>query len=160
MSHVSFFYSQNLHMVRISPKNIKKMELMNSLLFPVTYKDAFSYQILFRHNNFGFIFYEGSCPIGLCTYQLNHYCVYIMTFGILEDYRRIKYGSKCMSMIENHIIQTVGRVSIKLHVHESNHIGIRFYKYIGYYQVGIDHLYYSEMVPKTAYILEKDLKYM
>lgn len=154
------FPSQNLHMVRIDHKNIKKMELMNSLLFPVNYKDSFSHQILFRQNTFGFIFYDGSCPVGLCTYQLNHLCVYIMTFGILEGYRRKKYGSKCMSMMERHIVDSVGSVTIKLHVHESNYVGMRFYMYIGYYQVGIDHLYYSEMIPKTAYILEKDLKYI
>ncbi|KAF9762565.1 N-alpha-acetyltransferase 50 [Nosema granulosis] len=146
-------------MVRISLRNIETMESMNSALFPVHYKDTFSLQILFKKNTFGFLFYEEDYPVGLCTFTFEKGRVYVMTFGILVRYRRRGIGRRCMSLVEEYILQNIGDVLVNLHVHESNHIGIRFYVKMGYKQVGIDHLYYLDMVPRTAYILEKNLKY-
>lgn len=146
-----------IHLIDITHDNILTMEVMNSILFPVSYEPSFSQQLLSKPNYFGVYFSTSYAPLGLCTYQTNFDGVYVMTFGIMPEHRNQGIGTLCMKRVEERILNTVGRSKVRLHVHENNVPALNFYFKLGYSKVGIDYLYYSDMVPKTAFILEKEL---
>lgn len=85
------------------------------------------------------------------------YTVYLMTIAVLEPYRRLGIGSMLLNkMIEN--LEKLGNVrKLKLHVWTINENAIQFYKKNGFVMDSIDEEYYSNLEPKAAWVIHKEI---
>ena len=85
------------------------------------------------------------------------YTVYLMTIAVLEPYRRLGIGTMLLNrMIEN--LEKLGNVrKLKLHVWTTNEGAIEFYKKNGFTMDSIDENYYSSLVPKSAWVIHKEI---
>lgn len=57
---------------------------------------------------------------------------YILTFGVLEPYRRFGIGRQMMNEIEEDIRKNTDAIAIYLHMHVINETGKKFYEKCGF----------------------------
>lgn len=74
--------------------------------------------------------------IGCYTVRIEDYegvsAAYILTFVLLEPYRKLKIGTRMMANLEQEIRKVAGVKCIYLHMHVQNEIGKRFYEKCGF----------------------------
>ncbi|KKO75775.1 n-alpha-acetyltransferase 50 isoform x2 [Vairimorpha ceranae] len=149
---------------KITVQNIDLVKKMNESLFPIEYSHTFYKYILDTTCTKGFFFIFRDCKIGVCTFSIRgtlhnksiNEC-YIMTFGILDKYRNLGFGSKCIALLENYAVENYNVKSFKLHVHTSNFKGINFYKKNFYKITELEMNYYKNIEPCSAYLFVKIL---
>lgn len=175
----------SLEYIPIDSENISQFRTQNSLLFPVTYPDAF-YRNLLLHplTNLAYMAYLQDTCVGSFSVRLepldrwqklvsgavvdnfipfaaekifeaDRMC-YIMTLGVLAVYRRLGLGAKMLASIIGKA-REAGAKCIGLHVHVDNRVALRFYESFGFSILGRVQNYYRKIVPNEAYILQLDL---
>lgn len=80
-----------------------------------------------------------------------------MTIAVLEPYRRLGIGSMLLNkMIEN--LENMGNVrKLKLHVWTTNTTAVKFYEKHGFVVDTTDENYYSNLEPKSAYVIHREI---
>ncbi|KCZ81256.1 hypothetical protein H312_01334 [Anncaliia algerae PRA339] len=152
---------KKLSIITVDKYTIKIAKSLHITIFPVVYPDFFyddfietgnkkCYLINYHHNDL-------NASIGTISivYHTNH--VYIMTFGLLEEFRRAKIGSICLSLFEKYLI-SIGIKKIFLHVQVINKIACSFYKKCGYRKIKKEDDYYESLSNKKAYLFYKNIK--
>lgn len=91
-----------------------------------------------RKSKYIFI-YKNSEPLGFIHYQLTDIddpevpmCVYCYELQIHSRHQRKGFGRLLMHLLEQYTIKKYHRYSIALTVQSKNHLGIEFYKSLGY----------------------------
>lgn len=174
-----------LSYISIDSGNISQFRTQNSLLFPITYPDAF-YRNLLLHplTNLAYLAYQDETCVGSFSVRLepldrwqklvsgavvdnflpfaaeeileaDRMC-YIMTLGVLAVYRRLGLGAKMLASIISRA-RDAGAKCIGLHVHVDNRVALRFYESFGFSILGRVRNYYRKITPNEAYILQLDL---
>ena len=108
----------------INSKNINLLRKVNFETFPVKYSTGFYVKIIDEYPDHSrFVFYN-DIIIGAYTVRLEDYKeqkhAYILTFGVLEPYRRFGIGRQMMNEIEEDIKKNTNAVAIYLHMHVVN----------------------------------------
>ncbi|EQB60972.1 gnat family protein [Vairimorpha apis BRL 01] len=147
----------NLTLVEIDHMNIEIMKNINDILFPVRYNKSFYTQIISKTYIRGFLFKLSYQIIGVCSFKILKNECYLMTFGILHEYRNNGIGSRSLYLIEKFICQNYNVTYIRLHVHITNKIAIRFYNKNLYQNHGVETNYYYSIEPSHAYVFIKKL---
>lgn len=84
--------------------------------------------------------------------------LYIMTFGLLAQFRRCGIGRYCFSYLTERCRLSKNFNSISLHVQENNLPAIRFYKKAGFFERRKIEGYYKRIQPSTALLMTKTMK--
>jgi N-alpha-acetyltransferase 50 len=82
---------------------------------------------------------------------------YIMTLGILANYRHLGYGAEILLKIITDS-KNIGIECVGLHVHVDNRNALKFYVKRGFKIIGKVNDYYKKISPNSAYILELKLQ--
>jgi ribosomal protein S18 acetylase RimI-like enzyme len=99
--------------------------------------------------------------IGCYTVRVEDYegvqAAYILTFVVLEPYRKFRIGTKMMEELER-TVRSRGDVScVYLHMHVRNEMGRGFYQNCGFrIEKRLDN-YYTDLEEPHCYILRKDM---
>jgi ribosomal protein S18 acetylase RimI-like enzyme len=147
--------SHKLDFVQITSKNVGQVRLLNSKCFPIQYKEAF-YEQLIANSEFVKLGYYADCLVGTVGCKIESKRLYIMTLGVLQNYRRYGFGSQLLDWV----IETARReelAEIVLHVQTSNEAAICFYKNLGFHIERTEDDYYPQLVPSSALYLVKRL---
>lgn len=147
----------NLTLVEVNYMNIEIMKNINDILFPVRYKKSFYAQIISRPYIRGFLFKLSYQFIGVCSFKILKNECYLMTFGVLQEFRNNGIGSKSLQRIEKFVLLNYNVTHIRLHVHITNKIAIRFYIKNFYQNYGVETNYYCSIDPSHAYVFIKNL---
>lgn len=83
--------------------------------------------------------------------------MYIMTFGVLEPYRRLGFGSQLFEELLRRVRGYREIRTIYLHMWVSNETGFAFYKRQGFEKTKYKKNYYTDIQPPHCYILTKRL---
>lgn len=99
--------------------------------------------------------------IGCYTVRIEDYegvpAAYILTFVVLEPYRKYKIGSKMMENLEADIRKQKHVKCIYLHMHVKNEVGNQFYQRCGFnVDKRLDN-YYTDLEEPHCFILKKDM---
>jgi ribosomal protein S18 acetylase RimI-like enzyme len=148
----------DLKQVRATKNSIRDLEGLDRAIFPVRYSESFYKKLLKDVDKHPYIFLHKGQKIGVCTFHVNTELnsSYIMTLGVLPEYRRKGIGSEMLRRVEANI-ESYGVDRICLHVQSNNCGGMSFYKKSGYKIIGIEMEYYKKITPRSAYLLEKPL---
>ncbi|CAK75230.1 unnamed protein product (macronuclear) [Paramecium tetraurelia] len=82
---------------------------------------------------------------------------YIMTFGVLDAYRRLGFGSQLLYELINRINSYKEIRRIYLHIWSNNDVGFQFYLSHGFEKTKYMKNYYTNIEPPHCYILTKRL---
>ncbi|KAG2209459.1 hypothetical protein INT47_008302 [Mucor saturninus] len=153
---------------RISLGNVTDETLPNlvdlhSRVFPVIYGDKFYQEVMNAGELAKLIYYDNQyagavcCRIEPSKYANYTARVYMMTLGVLKNYRNLGLGS----VLIDHIMENARRAtnpmitSLYLHVQTVNEQAIRFYTRNGFRIQAIVHDYYKLIENRDAYILTR-----
>lgn len=164
----------DLTLESITFKNIQELRNINSILFPMSYQEKYYKEVQAADSYSRLVYWRGrlvatfSCRIqayyekdSMTGHSSGHgepllEC-YVMTFGVLAPYRRLKMGSSLLkSIIEYH--KRKGHIRrIVLHVHTANEIALQFYLHHGFKVVETVYEYYKRLTPTSGYFLSYPL---
>lgn len=78
---------------------------------------------------------------------------YIMTFGVLAAFRRLRIGTVMLKSITEYYQRRREVSRIALHVHTTNEIALNFYLKHGFVLVDTIPEYYKKLSPSSAHLL-------
>ncbi|KAI9003578.1 acyl-CoA N-acyltransferase [Gaertneriomyces semiglobifer] len=166
----------------INYDNICYLRQINSLVFPVKYADSFYRDVLGKHPpELSWLAYHSNTPVGaICCRKeelveppnptLNSPSpksagaplrIYIMTVGVLTNYRRYRIGSMLLEHIEGQARADERVQHICLHVQTTNTAAIQFYERHGFTSWALCRDYYKHnkgVEPPHALFLVKVLR--
>ncbi|TBU12512.1 putative N-acetyltransferase [Hamiltosporidium tvaerminnensis] len=150
-------YENKIIFEHTSIKNILEMIKIDKLIYPLKYRKTFYGQLCNSQVKHGYLFLLDQKYIGCCSYEIDKECsnAYIMTFGIVNTFRRKGIGKICLEKLEKKLLNEFGIPIFRLHVQTSNSEALSFYKKNGYEVIKIEESYYRNILPKSAYFLEK-----
>lgn len=144
-----------LDFVKLTPKNIGQVRVLNQHCFPVSYREAF-YDQLLAIPELTSLGYFADCLVGAIGCKTESNRLYIMTLGVLSEYRRFGFGTHLLDWaIEKGISERM--TEICLHVQTNNIAAIEFYKSNGFTIEREESDYYPQLSPSSAYYLVKKL---
>ncbi|KAJ3445983.1 n-alpha-acetyltransferase 50 [Anaeramoeba flamelloides] len=152
----------------LNEKNIKQLKLLNSAVLPARYSNQFYMNLLLDYDyHMNVAFYCKDVVVGAISYrkerpnnrsdQGNYRC-YILTFSVLETYRREGIGSELLRKVLNFCREDEEIKEVYLHVQVSNDLAIEFYKKFGFQITETVKGYYKKIDVKDAYKLTRTLK--
>ncbi|KAL3320948.1 N-alpha-acetyltransferase 50 [Cichlidogyrus casuarinus] len=150
----------------LTKHNLKQLRLVNQMVFPVQYSEAF-YQDMLKPGKYCRLAYFNDIIVGAVCYRFDNIPnengenvkkAYIMNLGCLSYYRRLGVGTKLLQHVINHCKELDNVKSIMLHVHTINDDALEFYKRHGFKNVKTVPNYYVRIEPTDAYELEIDLQ--
>ena len=145
----------SLDLVKLTPKNIGQVRLLNKHCFPVVYRDSF-YEQLLANTELTRLGYYADCLVAAVGCKVESKRMYIMTLGVLTEYRRFGFGSQLLSWAtEKAISEKLSEIS--LHVQTNNVIALDFYKKHGFIVEREEPDYYPPLNPSSAFYLVKRL---
>mmetsp|Transcript_19656 Transcript_19656/g.27100 ORF Transcript_19656/g.27100 Transcript_19656/m.27100 type:complete len:183 (+) Transcript_19656:36-584(+) len=146
----------------VTDKNIGQLKLLNSVIFPVQYRETFYKDVLAFPELTRLAFYNSDILAGaVCCREIVEEGtpkLYIMTLGVLAAYRNHGIGSILLEFVLNKICKERPHIKqVYLHVQVSNDVAIEFYKKFGF-EVGkkIEN-YYRRIEPADCFLVQKDL---
>ena len=155
--------SQENLKVEFGPVNDKTMDLMrvlNLALLPVHYNQYF-YQKALGYTKYSRFAYFNDIVVGgqICREEPRdgEKTLYILTFGVLEAYRKHGIGQKIFEELMELAKKDPEIKKIYLHVQISNEKAIRFYKNVGFEVVEKLENYYQDIDPPHCFYLRKTL---
>ncbi|CAD8044786.1 unnamed protein product [Paramecium primaurelia] len=144
----------------INYKNIEIFKIITQKTLPVTYSDKFYHRIL-TYQDFSALGYYNDIAVGAITARIedqdNIKTAYIMTFGVLDAYRRLGFGSQLLNELINRIKSYKEVKRIYLHMWSNNDVGFQFYSSQGFEKTKFMKNYYTDIEPPHCYILTKRL---
>jgi len=142
-------------------ENLKDFKRLNTSLFPMSYNDSYYHNLLLPSSFAFLIYYNKKYLIGTMSSRIeedqNDLYAYIMTFGVLAPYRRLRIGTIMLTMIKNHYYRIDGVKKIILHVHTENEKALEFYLKNSFKPIKVVPDYYRKLNPSSAYLLMFDL---
>ena len=145
----------NLQLGLLTDKNIGQLRVLNSHCFPVRYQDSF-YEQLLANSDLTRLGYCSDCLVAAIGCKRESKRLYIMTLGVLENYRRHKFGSQLLDWVASKAREE-SLSEIALHVQTSNLGAIEFYKRHGFMIIHTDENYYPQLTPSSAHYLVRKL---
>lgn len=145
----------------LNKNNINQIRKLNYDTLPVKYSTAFYYKLIKEYTDLSRTVYYNDILIGCYTVRVEDYegvqAAYILTFVVLEPYRKCKIGSQMMEDLEKTVKALKDVKCIYLHMHVINEIGKKFYEKCGFtVEKRLDN-YYTDLEEPHCYILRKDL---
>jgi len=147
--------------VEFGPMNDKTMELMKALnlaLLPVHYNQYF-YQKALGYTKYSRFAYFNDIVVGglICREEMkdDEKTLYILTFGVLDPYRKHGIGVQLFDELMNSAKKDPELKKIYLHVQTSNEKAIRFYEKVGFEIVEKIENYYQDIDPPHCLYLRK-----
>jgi ribosomal protein S18 acetylase RimI-like enzyme len=120
----------------INNNNINQVRKLNYDTLPVKYSTGFYYKLMTEYTTHSRAVYYNDIMIGCYTVRVEDYegvqAAYILTFVVLEPYRKFKIGTKMMENLENDIRKVKDVKCIYLHMHVQNQVGRQFYERCGF----------------------------
>jgi len=144
-----------LDLVQITPKNIGQVRVLNLNCFPIQYKDPF-YEQLLANAQFVRLGYFADCLVGTVGCKIESKKFYIMTLGVLENYRRFGFATQLLDWAMD-TARSEELSEIVLHVQTNNEAAIEFYKKNGFHVERTENDYYPQLTPSSALYLVKRL---
>ncbi|CAM6002308.1 unnamed protein product [Sphagnum balticum] len=123
-------------MGEVNDKNINILRKLNFETFPVKYSTGLYIKIAHHYTEFSKFAFYNDIVIGAYTVRLEDYKekkhAYILTFGVLEPYRKYGIGRQMMEYLEKELTDKSEAAGIYLHMHVLNVIGKNFYESCGF----------------------------
>lgn len=145
----------------INDKNINLLRKLNFETFPVKYSTGLYIKIATQYTDFSKYAYYNDIVIGAYTVRLEDYKdqkhAYILTFGVLEPYRKYGIGRQMMTALEKDLAERSDAKGIYLHMHVLNEVGMKFYQSCGYEIAEKLENYYTDLEEPHCYILLKNI---
>jgi len=149
----------------VTQATLKELRSINSVLFPMAYHDKYYKEVLSTDGFARMIYWQGrlvgsfSCRVQAFHLADNysHLECYIMTFGVLAPYRRLRIGSEMLRQILYHYGERAQVRRFSLHVHTINKVALEFYMRHGFSIQGTVNDYYRKLSPTTGYLLVKNI---
>lgn len=140
--------------------NLEHLKEIQMLLFPITYPDSFYDELLYDSTKVSYLFKCFGEIIGVCSVNTEpkRFKSYLMTFGILPEYRRMRIGSQCLLILEIMLAKSYGIEKMYLHVLSSNIAAKFFYTRLGYHFLRIEDDYYRNLPVRSALLFVKNIK--
>jgi ribosomal protein S18 acetylase RimI-like enzyme len=163
--------AKNLEYRPVTIMNLKELQSINTVLFPMAYQERYYREVLaldsfarlgkFQCRSCNCLVYWMGRMVATFSCRLQPFYVnevpyiecYIMTFGALAPYRRLKIGSVMIKAIIDHYGRRKEVKRIMLHVHTANEGAIKFYIHHGFQIVQSLPNYYRRLSPSSAYLL-------
>ncbi|KAJ6228775.1 n-alpha-acetyltransferase 50 [Anaeramoeba flamelloides] len=152
----------------LNEKNIKQLKLLNSAVLPARYSNQFYHNLLLDNDyHMNVAYYCKDVVVGAISYRkerptnrndLGNYRCYILTFSVLETYRREGIGSELLRKVLTYCREDEEIKEVYLHVQVSNDLAIEFYKKFGFQITETVKDYYKHIDVKDAYKLTRTLK--
>ncbi|KAM0688236.1 N-acetyltransferase 5 [Conglomerata obtusa] len=144
-----------LILIFLNNSELETFVRMQNSLFPVKYQYKFYVDLIETYDQFGVFICNNGVYIGIASFRLDDDCLYIMTFGILPEYRNCKLGSDSLKLIEHCAYRQHGKEKVMLHVNVANKVAVAFYLKNGYRVKKLVKDYYKNYIPRDAYYLFK-----
>jgi ribosomal protein S18 acetylase RimI-like enzyme len=139
----------------LTEKNIGQLRVLNTQCFPVRYQDSF-YEQLKANADLVRLGHCADCLVAAIGCKIQSSRLYIMTLGVLENYRRCNFGSQLVEWaVETARKKSLGEIA--LHVQTNNIGAIEFYKKHGFTIIHTDPNYYPQLDPSGAHYLVRKL---
>lgn len=157
----------------IRKENVMLLERLNSLLFPVQYSPEFYNSVVYHYGQdlSAMCLSDGQIVGAICCrreelhsgkvlpLQSNQICyVYVMTLGVMPNYRRRGIASVLLRKIYTVCESDSAIFAMRLHVHVHNKAALGFYERAGFQVECLAKDYYvknSDIVPPDAYLLSR-----
>lgn len=145
---------------QINRSNINQIRKLNYDTLPVKYSTAFYCKLLMEYTELSRAVYYNDIMVGCYTARVEDYegvqAAYILTFVVLEPYRKCRIGSQMMEELERTVRELKDVKCIYLHMHVHNQTGQKFYERCGFrIEKRLDN-YYTDLEEPHCYILRKD----
>ena len=141
-----------------SDKTVELMKVLNLALLPVHYNQYF-YQKALGYTKYSRFAYFNDIVVGglICREEMkdDEKTLYILTFGVLEPYRKHGIGVKLFEELLASAKKDNEIKKIYLHVQISNETAIRFYQKVGFEVVEKIENYYQDIDPPHCFYLRK-----
>ena len=145
----------SLDLVKLTPKNMGQVRVLNQHCFPVLYRDSF-YEQLLANTELTRLGYFADCLVSAIGCKIESKCLYIMTLGVLSEYRRFGFGTQLLKWAtEKGLSEKLSEIA--LHVQTNNVDALEFYKSHGFRIEREEADYYPQLKPSSAYYLVKNL---
>ncbi|CAH0474682.1 unnamed protein product [Peronospora belbahrii] len=136
----------------------------DNAFFPVRYNQALYNEVVSFRPGYAQLVCIGGDAIGAIGCRLEPVDerpkglkrTYIMTFGVVENYRRARIGSRLLEEVIAQSIQD-GVVQVYLHIQTSNIAALQFYRSHGFEATQILRNYYKQIDPPDCYVLRRQL---
>ena len=145
----------NVDLVQLTPKNLGQLRLLNQHCFPIAYRESF-YQQLLATTELTRLGYFADCLVGAIGCKIESRRMYVMTLGVLDQYRRFGFGTQLLDWAIRQAI-TENMSEIALHVQTNNEGALSFYKKHGFVIQHKEDDYYPQLDPSSAYYLVRKL---
>lgn len=123
-------------MGEINDKNINLVRKVNFDTLPVKYSTGLYMKIMTQYTEFSKLAFYQDIVIGAYTVRIEDYKekphAYILTFVVLEPYRKYGIGRKMMVQLEKDLAEKSNADGIYLHMHVLNEVGLKFYQSVGF----------------------------
>lgn len=129
---------------------------LNNTIFSIIYDETFYKHIFTRQDIHVFLFIEDAV-IGTVSFIIKSNSAYIVTFGILPQFRRLGKGKKCWNLLEFILKHNFNCDQIDLHSHTANLIAKDFYLSNGFEINSLVFDYYIDIYPTSAYQMGKQI---
>lgn len=83
---------------------------------------------------------------------------YILTFSVLQPYRKFGVGRQMMEDLEKTIKQNSDAVGVYLHMHVLNEVGKKFYESCGFTVLERLDSYYTDLEEPHCYVMRKMIR--
>jgi len=146
----------------INDKNINILRKLNFDTLPVKYSTGLYMKIATQYTQFSKLAFYNDIVIGAYTVRLEDYKeqlhAYILTFVVLEPYRKYGIGRQMMNHLEKELAEKSEAKGIYLHMHVVNQVGQKFYLSCGFeVDERLDN-YYTDLEEPHCLILRKEVK--
>jgi N-alpha-acetyltransferase 50 len=145
----------------INDKNINILRKVNFDTLPVKYSTGLYMKIATQYTDFSRLAFYNDIVIGAYTIRLEDYKnqlhAYILTFVVLEPYRKYGIGKQMMAQLEKDLAEKSKVVGIYLHMHVLNQIGQKFYQACGFEVAERLDNYYTDLEEPHCLILRKEV---
>lgn len=153
-------FSATLNFVPVTPSLVPDLRSLNSTLFPMTYNERYYKEVL-AIDSLSRIVYWGSKVAATFSCRLQVFHVndmpkiecYVMTFGVLAAFRRLKIGTVMLEAITEYYRRRIEVSRIALHVHSCNQIALNFYLKHEFILMETMPDYYKRLSPSSAHLL-------
>ncbi|KAM0679022.1 hypothetical protein BDAP_000401 [Binucleata daphniae] len=147
----------DLFITKVDKNNFEIFKSLQESIFPKFYTDKFYNELMTNKNCKGYIIKENKCDVGIMSYKIIPEGVYIMTFGVLTEFKRQNIGKTALKTLEVFILYFYDIKSIYLHVSVMNQPALSFYKNNGYETLAYKQYYYKNIEQRRTYLLNKTL---
>jgi ribosomal protein S18 acetylase RimI-like enzyme len=173
------FYYRKLNLIN-SKKDLEDIKIIQDSVFPIKYDEKFYNNLINKSTYLTIVCFDkktlkmiGACASRISKDKIEKFCFclkfkrnvcYIMTLGVLEEFRRNGCATKLLNIMENEVIKQYGKIfnlsKFCLHCKSDNLKALNFYEKMKYQKDKLlENFYYINDVYEDAYYLKKDLKF-